>query len=175
MNGIYNNKSGNKSWQVMFDEIPTSLDMIRALPLANLLEPHYAAALLIPALCLWTTNQDEAINIMNFLKGPQPLSIREIQFINERLRGKDYLPFSYFESSSPENGYTPLKPYTVTISTVPTSFSEEGYLKLYLKSSGADSSRPLQLRRKDSSGEWFLWDQMLLSDIRQPISTDPWS
>ena len=58
---------------------------------------------------------------------------------------------------------------------MPTSFDEEGYAKLYLKSSGADSPRPVQLRQKPSSGEWFLWDQMLLSQIREPISADPWA
>ncbi|HHX59669.1 MAG TPA: hypothetical protein GX707_02855 [Epulopiscium sp.] len=168
-------KPGNQSWQIAFGELPKTLDMFRALPQANLQEAHYAAALLIPALCLWPANENEAVNIINFLKGPQGLSIREIQFIKERLQGKAYLPFSYFEGSTPENGYKPIRPYTVTISTVPTSFDEDGYAKFYLKSSGADSPRPVQLRQKPSSGEWFLWDQMLLSQIRTPISEDPWA
>lgn len=166
---------GNKSWQVVFNELPVSLDMLKGLPEANLQQAHYAAALLIPALCLWPVNEDEALKMMNFLKGPQGLSVREKQFINERLRGNEYLPFSYFEGSSPDNGYEPSKPYIVSISTVPTSFDEKGYVKLYLKSSGADSPRPVQLRQKPSSGEWFLWDQMLISQIRPPISQDPWA
>ena len=175
MNGTSDKKSGNQTWQVTFNELSTSLDMLRILPEASLKEPYYAAALLIPALCMWPTNQNVAIEMINFLKGPQELSTREVQFINERFRGKAYLPFSYFLGSSPENGYEPSRPYTVTISTVPTSFDQEGYAKVYLKSSGADSPRPVQLRRKDSSGEWFLWDQMLLSDIRIPVSEDPWA
>ncbi|MDD2482514.1 MAG: hypothetical protein PHF82_10345 [Lutispora sp.] len=169
------NWNKNKSWQVTFDKLPTTLDMLRGLPEASLQEPHYAAALLIPALCLWPVNQKAALEMINFLKGPQGLSTREIQFINERLRGKEYVPSSYFEGTSPANGYKISGPYTVTISTVPTSYDEAGYVKLYLQSSGADSPRPVQLRKKESSGEWFLWDQMLLSDIRQPVSEDPWS
>jgi hypothetical protein len=165
----------NKSWQVVFNELPTTLEMLRALPQANLQEPHYAAALLIPALCLWPTNKNVALEMINFLKGPQGLSTYDIQFISERLRGKEYVPFSYFAGTTPENGYEPSKPYTVTISTVPTSYAEDGYVKFYLKSSGADSPRPVQLRKKPSSGEWFLWEQMLLSDIRIPVSADPWS
>jgi len=168
-------KSGNKSWQVTFDQLPTTLEMFKALPQASLEEPHYAAALLIPALCLWPKDQNTALEMINFLKGPQGLSTREVQFIKERLRDKGYLPSSYLEGSTPENEYKPSKPYTVTISTVPTSFDEDGYAKLYLKSSGADSPRPVQLRQKPSSGEWFLWDQMLLSQIRSPISADPWA
>lgn len=175
MDTIRDQKNGNQTWHITFDELPTSLNMLRVLAQANLKEPHYAAALLIPALCLWPKKQKEALDMINFLKGPQGLSTREIQFINERFRDKAYLPFSYFEGSSPENGYKASKPYTVNVSTVPTSFDEEGYAKLYLKSSGADSPRPVQLRKKNSSGEWFLWDQMLLSEIRVPVSEDPWA
>ena len=170
-----NNNGKNKSWQVSFNKLPTTVDMLRDLPEANLKEPYFAAALLIPALCLWGTDKNAAIEMINFLKGPQGLSTYEIQFISERLKGKSYLPFSYFKGSSPENGYNVSSPFIVTISTVPTSFDEAEYAKLYLKSSGADSPRPVQIRKKDSTGQWFLWDQMLLSDIRVPISEDPWA
>lgn len=168
-------KGRNQSWQVVFNELPKTLEMIQKLPEASLQEPYYAAALLIPALCLWPVNQNEARAMINFLKGPQELSVREVQFIKERLQGKEYLPFSYFEKTTPENGYEPTRPYTVTVSTVPTSFDEDGYAKLYLKSSGADSVRPVHLRKKASTGEWFLLDQMLLSQIRVPVSEDPWA
>ena len=157
MNLMNDKKAGNQSWQVVFDELPTTLDMFSVLPQTNMQQPYYAAALLIPALCMWPSNQNVAVDMINCL------------------RGKEYLPFSYFEGTTPSNGYEPSKPYTVTISTVPTSFDEAGYAKLYLKSSGADSPRPVQLRKKQSSGEWFLWDQMLLSEIRPPVSTDPWA
>lgn len=168
-------KNNNKSWQVTFDKLPTSVDMLRQLPEASLKEPHYAAALLIPALCLWPVDKSMAIDMISFLKGPQGLSTHEIQFISERLRGKEYLPFSYFEGTTPKNGYEPSKPFTVKVSTVPTSYDEDGYVKFYMQSSGADSPRPVQIRQKPSSGEWFLWDQMLLSEIRIPVSEDPWA
>ena len=175
MKWINDRKTSNQSWQIIFDELPTTVEALRALPQANLQEPHYAAGLLIPALCLWPVNQTVALEMINFLKGPQALSMHEKQFITDRLRGNEYLPFSYFAGTNPANEYKPSRPYTVTVSTVPTSFAEEGYAKLYLQSSGADSPRPVQLRYKASSGEWFLWDQMLLSQIRSPVSADPWS
>ena len=168
-------RTDNQFWKVTFDELPTTLDMQLALPQSSLQEPHYASALLIPALCLWPSNQNTALEMINFLKGPQALSQHEILFINERMRGKEYLPFSYFRGTTPENGYEPSQPYSVTIFTVPASFDQAGYAKLYLKSSGADSPRPVQVRKKESTGEWFLWEQMLLSEIRPPVSTDPWS
>lgn len=175
-----NNNSGNSSvgngpWRVQFPQLPTTLAELRALPEAVLKEPYQAAALLIPALVLWTNNQPMALEMMQFLKGPTPLSQMEIQFIRDRLRGKEYLPFSYFEDASPENGYQPSQPYTVNIFTTSISFAESGYVKLSLQSGGADSLRPVQLRQKPSTGEWFLWEQMLLSEIRPPKSADPWA
>ena len=175
MLSINDMKTGNESWQVTFDELPTTLEVLRALPQAGLQEPHYAAALLIPALCLWPNNPNAAMEMINFLKGSRALSKHEIQFISDRFRDKEYLPFSYFEGTTPENGYEPSQPYTVTVSTVPTSFDEAGYAKLYLQSSGADSPRLVQLRKKASTGEWFLWEQMLLGGIRLPASADPWA
>ncbi len=165
----------NQSWTVSFPNIPVSLEQLRVLPEATLKEAHFAAALLIPALCVWPVNESESIAMLNFLKGPAPLSPREIQFIRDRLRGKAYLPSSYFAGTTPANSYTPSQPYTVTVSENPYSYQEQGYAKLYLQSSGADSLRPVQLRHKASTGEWFLWEQMLLSEIRQPVSADPWA
>ncbi len=169
------NTNNTQSWAIVFSELPTNLDMMKSLPEAALKEPHQAAALLIPALCLWPTDQSMAIEMLNYLGGPKELTPREIQFINDRFRDKEYLPFSYFQGSSPENDYDPAEPFTVMISAVPTSFDEPGYAKLYLKSSGADSPRPVQLRFKESTGEWYLWDQMILSEIRVPVAKDPWA
>lgn len=169
------NISTNKSWKVTFNSIPKSLNELKALSESSMREPHYTAALLIPALCLWPENKEEALNMINFLKGPQPLSTYEVGFISERLKGNEYLPFSYFEGATPENSYEPKPPYTVVVSTVPTSFAEEGYAQLYLRSSGADSPRPVKMRQKPSTGEWFLWEQMLLSTIRKPVASDPWA
>jgi len=166
---------GNQSWQVSFHKMPETLEELKSLAEASLNEPYYAAALLIPVLCLWPQNKDEAINMINFLRGPEALSTYDIQFISERLRGNDYVPRSYFEGTSPGNDYQPSSPLRVKVSTVPTSFSEENHAQLYLQSSGADSPRPVKLRKKPSSGQWFLTDQMLLGQIRKPVSNDPWA
>ena len=46
---------------------------------------------------------------------------------------------------------------------------------LYVVCSGADSPRPLKLRMKPSTGQWFLWEQQLLAGIRIPKAADPWA
>lgn len=43
----------------------------------------------------------------------------------------------------------------------------------YIRSSGADSPRPIKLRQKGN--QWFLWEQYLMPDIRKPKSADPWA
>ena len=37
-----------------------------------------------------------------------------------------------------------------------------------------DSPRPIKLRRK-GNGQWFLWEQYLMTGIRIPTSADPWA
>ena len=51
----------------------------------------------------------------------------------------------------------------------------EANLTLYVACSGADSPRPLKLRKKSSTGQWFLWEQQLLTGIRIPKESDPWA
>ena len=166
--------AGSQEWVVVFQDVPTSLAELRACPEASLAEPYYAAALLIPALCTWSVNQMESQAMLNFLKGPEALTNRDIQFINDRLKGKEYVPQSYFAGAIPENNYEPTQPYTVTILTNPYSYDEAGYVKFFIRSGGADSPRPLKVRQKPSTGEWFLWEHHLLPDIRIPVSADPW-
>lgn len=165
----------NQAWRVTFNTLPKTLEMFCELKEADLKEPHETVALLVTALCMWADNQDVAIEMINYLKGPDKLSVREVQFINDRLKDKKYLPYSYFIGSSPDNEYTPTKPYTINVESTPKSFDEAGYARLYLQSSGADSVRPVMLRQKQSTGQWFMVDQMLLSEIRKPSLEDPWS
>ena len=102
------------------------------------------------------------------------LSPYEKQFFSFILNGKEYVARSYFEGTSPDNDYMPTTPYTITVSTNPYSYSEESYTKLFIRSSGADSPRSVTLR-KAKDGKWYLWEQFLLPDIRQPESLNPWA
>lgn len=76
--------------------------------------------------------------------------------------------------ASPENGYTPRQPFTLLVGSNHTSNTEEGYCKLFIPCGGADSPRPIKLRRK-GDGQWFLWEQYLMTGIRIPKSADPWA
>lgn len=166
---------GNKSETFTFTVLPESAAQLQALPEARLDSPFKTAALTVCALCAYAADKNVGIEMLNFLKGPKPLTPYEISFIDDRLRdGKSYVPFSYFNGATPDNNYTPRTPYTVTVSSNPYSNANEGYMKLFIRSGGADSPREVVLRMK-GDGRWFLWDQMLLPDIRQPKAADPWA
>lgn len=164
-----------KSETFVFDRLPRSTAELQALPEASLSTPHRTAALTVAALCLYGENPEMTVEMLNFLKGPQPLSPYEIQFLRDRLAGKAYKPYSFFQGATPENNYTPAQPYRITVSAGPYSFQDAGYAKLMIRSAGADSPREIKLREKPSSGQWFLWENYLLSDIREPKSADPWA
>ena len=165
---------GNRTVEVSFAALPETLDGFKALPQAQLSTPFDTAALAVLALCFYPQNAELSLSMLDTLKGPQPLSAYDKQFIRDRFMGKDYVPRSYFEGAVPGNNYTPAEPYRIKVSENPYSYQEQGYAKLYLQSGGADSPRPVLLRlAKD--GKWYLWEQHLLADIRQPDSANPWA
>jgi len=148
---------------------------MQALPEASLDSPFKTAALSLCALCAYAADRQIGTEMLNWLRGPRPLSNLDISFLNDRFRdGKTYVPFSYFKGASPENNYTPAEPYTVTFFTNPYSAANEGYMKLFVNSGGADNPREIVLRMR-GDGKWFLWDQFLLVGIRMPKSEDPWA
>lgn len=167
----------NEIYKVSLQKLPDSLAEMQAMPEADLKDPAKTAALAIAALSLYPKNKDESIKMLEFLSGPKGVSPYEKQFIADRFRDKDYVPRSYFEGATPENNYEPNKPYTLNLFENPYSRDNfnEGYLTLHINSGGADSARQIKLRTKPSTGEWFLWEQFLLADIRKPVEEDPWA
>ena len=150
------------------------MDAFKKLPSAQLATPYDTAALTVVALCVYPVNRELSLQMLDYLRGPRPLSEYDKQFIRDRFMDKDYVPRSYFNGASPANDYMPSSPYTVTVLSNPYSFEQEGMAKLFLTSGGADSPRPVSLRlAKD--GKWYLWEQYLLSDIRKPESENPWA
>ena len=160
---------------ITMDRLPKTLEDLKAMPHATLKNPEEVAALTVAALALYPENSTETEKMLDFLRGPRPLNGMDKQFIKDRFRGKAYLMRSYFAGSTPENNYTPAQPYRVSVSENANSRSEDGYLTLYVACSGADSPRPLKLRNKPSTGEWFLWEQQLLTGIRIPKAEDAWA
>ena len=172
------NKSAEKAVQKMdsrnitFTKLPMT-----AAEVAPGQDAQMVAAYTVAALARYETDPAEAIAMLDALRGPRPLNGMDKQFLQDRFRGKTYLMRSYFKGATPENNYTPVQPYRVTVSENTYSRTQfvDGYLTLYVACSGADSPRPLKLRNKPSTGQWFLWEQQLLTGIRIPQVADPWA
>lgn len=164
----------NKSEDIVFNTLPENLEQFKALPQAALASPFDTAALTVLALAAYPGDKDVSISMLNYLRGPVPMSEYDKQFIKDRFSDKDYVPRSYFKGATPQNDYTPSEPYTVNVSTNPYSKVAENTLKLFVTSGGADSKREIEVRlAKD--GKWYLVEQFILSDIRKPESQNPWA
>ena len=162
--------------QYTIQKIPQSLQEFEAL-VGTLETPEKTCALYLCALTLFDKDKAAGTAAMNLLRGPRPMTPYDIQFLRDRLSGKSYLPLAYFEGATPENGYKPNVPYVLNVAEDPKSQdTEEGYLRVFLKTPGADSPRPIKLRKKGSTGEWFLWEHTgVLVGIRKPAEEDPWA
>ena len=165
--------SGNRTKDIVFARLPENFAEFTQLPQAALTDPFDTAAMTVLALCFYPQDRDTSIQMLNFLKGPQPLSEYEKSFIRDRFMDSDYVPRSYFVGATPNNDYKPSQPYTVRVSENPYTYQAEGYAQMYLTSGGADSQRYVRLRHA-KDGKWYLWEQFILVGIRPPESTNPW-
>ena len=168
-------KGRNYTEKFTFSALPANVDELKALPEAKLNTAFKTTALTILALSRYETDPDAAIAMLAWLKGPEEFNTSEQAFLKDRLKGKEYKVRSFFSGATPENDYTPSVPYVVAVSENPYSFDNENWAALYVTSGGADNPRPIKLRRKPSTGEWFLNDIQCLADIRLPKSEDKWA
>ena len=159
-----------ESKKVVLDPLPKS-----AAAIAPAKTPQQTAAFAVAALVRYTEDAEAGIAMLDKLLGPRPLSNLSKQQLRDQLRGKEYTARSYFDGATPDNNYTPGMPYTLTVSETPYSYQNKDYAQLWVKSGGADNPRPITMRLKPSTGEWYLWEYAgLLAGILIPAKDDPW-
>ncbi len=166
--------SGNKSKDIVLQTLPKNINELKAMPQSRLNDEFEVAALVVAALCRYEESMEDSLEMLNFLKGPNPINNSDVQFLRDRLCGKTYKTRSFIAGATPENGYTPSFPLTIKVSTNPYSYVDT-MATLYLHSGGADSPRPISLRKKPSTGQWFVTQFSFLSDIRLPVAENPWA
>ena len=123
--------------QVKLNTLPATLAEFQALPRST---PEEVCAGFLCALNLYTKSPNDGVAAMDLLRGPRPMTPYDSQFLRDRLRGKEYLPLAYFDGATPQNGYRPTAPYTLTV--LPDQRPqdvEEGYLRVFLQTAGADA------------------------------------
>ena len=168
-------KGRNHTEKFTFTALPANVEELKALPEAKLDTAFKTTALTILALSRYEADPEASIAMLSWLKGPEEFNGREQSFLKDRLTGKEYKVRSFFAGAAPENDYTPDKPYVISVIENPYSFDEENWATLYVASGGADNPRTIKLRKKPSTGEWFLNDIQCLGDIKLPKSQDKWA
>ncbi len=168
-------KGRNYTETFTFASLPTNIAELQALPESSLDSAFKTTALTLAVLCNYEHNPDATIEMLGFLKGPSEVSGFEKQFIKEHLGSEGYKARSFFEGATPQNSYKPNVPYKITVIENPYSFDNENWATLYVQSGGADNPRPIKLRKKPSTGQWFLVEIQCLADIRVPVEEDPWA
>lgn len=160
---------------VMIEALPTTLQEFSAMPQRDLSNPENTCAMFLCALSLYLEDKRAGETALNLLRGPRSMTNYDSQFIRDRLRGKEYLPVAYFYGATPDNGYTPNKPFVLEV--LPGSRPQDvepGYRCFFLQTAGADAPRPIKLRKKGEN--WYLWEySSILSGIRVPTAEDLWA
>ena len=159
--------------KITLDTLPQNATDMQAAFGQHATDEYYVSALVVAALCRYPESVDDACAMLDVLKGPEPLSPFEKQFLRDRFAAADYVARSYWEGATPDNNYQPAMPYAIDVEKAVSQ--EEGWASMLLTSGGADSPRFVKLRQKRSTGQWFLNDQMLLAGIRTPVADDPWA
>lgn len=162
-----------------FEKIITNKEELEKINRQN---PELVVASLVHTLCNYVEGDNTKFyDMLKFLIGEhQSISNLMKQNISDRmLQNKKYLYIgkSYFIGATPDNEYTPSIPYQIEVKENPYTNAEEGYKRLFVKSGGADSERPITLRlAKD--GNYYIWSDSfigLLADIKKPESENPWA
>ncbi len=160
---------------VSFNNLPNSFNEFSTLVNEGLTVPQKTCALFICAVNILSQNTTEGLEAINLLKGPQPLSEFDKSWFKDRISDKKYLAMAYFNGATPENNYTPTKPYSITFIEDPRPQDcEPGYMRLQIKTPAFDSPRYMKLRQKGKN--WYLWDvNSIMVGVRIPKQDDPWA
>ncbi|PJZ56305.1 DUF6935 domain-containing protein [Leptospira barantonii] len=182
--GIY---SQTESVNVSAASWPKDLTSFESFRNEQSVTPQGALISLIAALDLYSKNKEEGIKALILVvdsshltqdaNGYKGFSLNRnlIDLVKRQIEQHSYLIGSYLPGSSASNGYVPNNPpYSFTITANRFSGTEEsGQRKLFVPSSGADTPRPVTLK-KNAKGVWKAQEfSSLLVGIKKPATKNP--
>ena len=159
---------------VTMSKLPTSVDDLKNY--FDITDEYIAAAALFATLAHFEKDFDAAVEMLDYMMGPESPTRLDKEFLRDRMNWP-YVMRSYFEGATVENDYTPTS-YKLTFHENSYSRDDEGYVRLWSPSSGADNERVFTLRQKKSTREWFVFADSFkgpMSQVREPASLDPWN
>ncbi len=123
--------------------------------------------------CLVVTADRNALQEGDDYKG---FKIRnsDMSLIKSQLSKNNKIPNSYIQGATPENNYAVNPPFVYSFSTNKYSGNEaEGQIKLFVKSYGADSDRPITVKR-NNRGIWKAsnWSSVIVGIKKPQIDDD---
>ncbi|MCS6821962.1 MAG: hypothetical protein NZ551_08830 [Microscillaceae bacterium] len=171
---------------VTIKSLPNSTDEFISLRNQIATTPEGGAAMFILALYLYTKKPTmgmeciiSSVDMSVLSEAPEgkgykgyDLGSSNKSLLTSQLDKGKHIPSSYFKGTSPQNGYKASTPFQVETSTNPSSGNEsEGKIKLFVKSTGADSPRPIMMKQNDK-GIWKAseWSSLLVG-VRPPATT----
>ncbi len=171
--------------QVTVDKLPVSTDEFIQLRNTIAQTPEGGVTMFLVAMKIYSMNPElgekcfvlavdrGSLTSGNTYKGFSLLKF-DMQLIKNQMAKDKNLTNSYIKGSSPNNSYKVKLPYIFTYSTNSYSGDKEaGPYKLFVKCSGADSPRPITVKRNDK-GIWkaVSWSSVLVGIKKVPVSDD---
>ena len=71
---------GNQAYTVPIPFLPQNIEQLMQMPYAALRNEYEVAALTVAVLCNYCQNPQATVEMLNYLRGPRPLSPMEVQF-----------------------------------------------------------------------------------------------
>jgi hypothetical protein len=171
---------------VQIEKLPQSVDEFVALRDRVARTPQGGAAMMIVALLLYAQERDLGAPCLAAAIDPgrleagaggyQGMRLHRLDHsrVEMQLDAQPYLPRSYIRGATPDNGYRlPAPPYTLDFSANPYSGDPaSGTTKVFVACAGADSPRPVTVRR-GAHGLWQAqeWSSLVVG-IRAPVAAD---
>ena len=173
-----------------FDKLPTTLDELKKFSLKSNMDGDYDYGMFAPmaatilAIHAYGTDKEEAYKMLEYLYGPnQTFSNFDKQFVQTQFatEANKVLQNCYFGGASPENGYKPDEPFTITLEEGPyfikaSNGKPERHMS-FIYFDGADSERYMDVF-KSSGGTWYAYEsnyKHLLASVKEATGepTDP--
>ena len=155
--------------QVVFWNLPKTIDDFRSLPQASLSSPNESAAMALLALSYYGKDPLLSMSMLEFVKGPAELGDHEKSMLADALSKDPTLIRSFFRGASASNGYEPDDPCTVVLGNASEADDTDVYATVEIQGSRGPGEVRL---RKTRDGRWCLWEQFLL-DVASDDS--PWA
>lgn len=175
-----------KQVRVEFSRLPKNAEELSSVDRSGDNGRFLTMALLIAAYKAWTPENETACEemmkaLMNSPSMPDTYTNYTKSFVKERMMQNekwDYIADAYFDGSTPENGYVPDEPLSITLREYPylpqtstISGTELLVDKIVTDFKGADTERMISVYEDPKDGLWYIFSDSygpLLADVKTP-------